>query len=101
MHIIDIRSERDAPEVFARLQSLGEAWRPADDVPCLVYLDGGDSEEIRRIPGVVACWRRRSGRAARVLHEAARARGREAARTRAIDVARGRALDRARRLIDA
>ena len=71
MNIVWIESERDASGVFAALQSIGEAWRPAEDLPCLVYLEAGSLEEIRRIPGVAACWRGRTGPIARLLHASA------------------------------
>lgn len=50
MNIVEIAAEGDVSGVFARLQTLGRAWRPAEDVPWLVYLEAGTAEEISRIP---------------------------------------------------
>ena len=72
MTIVEITSEHEAAAVYAKLQALGEAWRPVEDMPCLVYLEDGSAEEVRRIGGVASCWEGRSGRIARLLHMASR-----------------------------
>ena len=71
MNIVTIRSERDAADVLAKLEAIGEPWHPAGDLPCIVYLDAGRPDEISRIPGVAACWTGRAGPFARVLHASA------------------------------
>lgn len=68
MNIVEIAADGDVPGVFAELQALGSAWRPAEDVPWLVYLEAGTVEEISRIPGVRSCCKGRSGPLARLLH---------------------------------
>lgn len=68
MNIVEIAADGDVSGVFARLQTLGLAWRPAEDVPWLVYLEAGTAEEISRIPGVRSCRKGRSGPLARLLH---------------------------------
>ena len=68
MNIVEISAEADISGVFARLQALGLAWRPAEDVPWLVYLEAGTVEQISRIPGVRSCRTGRTGPLARLLH---------------------------------
>lgn len=55
MYIIRISFDADPEDVFAALQHVGEPWRPAFDIPRLVFMDGGSEELISAVPGIAWC----------------------------------------------
>lgn len=55
LHIVMISREADESEVVAALGQIGQAWRPAYDIPHLIYVEGGRSDLIQAVPGVLSC----------------------------------------------
>lgn len=71
MHIVKIAPDANVPAVTALLQDIGRIWRPSEEVPDLIYIDGVSDDEIARVPGIGSLCNCRAGRLALALYELA------------------------------